>query len=150
MVVTPTLAATAAPLRPVKLGLPLRWLLLRVVGVAVVANLPLLQLPMPALVAWVTQLGLRAVKPLVAPRVARAWVAMVGPTRPLPRAQEPAVVEVGLTLPLQAELAALVATRVAEAVVAGLRSTPWPRALVALAASGWLSSFPMQSEEQNA
>ena len=58
--------------------------------------------------------------------------------------------EVGLTLPLRAEPAALVATRVAEAVVAGLRSTPWLLALVASAASGWLSSFPMQSEEQNA
>ena len=74
----------------------------------------------------------------------------VEPTRPLPRAQEPVAVEVGLTLPLRAEPAALVATRVAEAVVAGLRSTPWLLALVASAASGWLSSFPMHSEEQNA
>ena len=74
----------------------------------------------------------------------------VEPTRPLPRAQEPVAVEVGLTLPLRAEPAALVVTRVAEAVVAGLRSTPWLLALVASAASGWLSSFPMQSEEQNA
>ena len=58
--------------------------------------------------------------------------------------------EVGLTLPTQAAQAALVATRVAEVVVAGLRSTPWPQALVVSVASGWLSSFPMQSEEQNA
>ena len=74
----------------------------------------------------------------------------VEPTRPLPRAQEPVAVEVGLTLPLRAEPAALEATRVAEAAVAGLRSMPWPRALAASAAMGWLSLFPMQSEEQNA
>lgn len=114
------------------------------------ANLPLLQFPTPARVAWATQWALRVVKPLVAPLVAQAWVVTVGPTRPLPKAQELVAVEVGLTLPTQAEQAAPAATRVAEAVVAGLRSMPWPRVLVASAASGWLSSFPMQSEEQNA
>lgn len=150
MAATPMLVATAARLRLGKLAPLPPWLLLRVVGVAVVANLPLLRFPAPALVAWVTQLGLRAVKPLGAPRVARAWVVTVGPTRPLPKAQEPVAVEVGLTLPTQAEQAVLVATRVAEAAVAGLRSMPWPRALVASVASGWLLSFPMQSEEQNA
>ena len=51
MVAAPTLAATAAPLRPVKLGLPLRWLLLQVVGVAVVASPQLLLLPTRGLVA---------------------------------------------------------------------------------------------------
>ena len=131
-------AATAARLRTGKsVPLPL-WPLLLVVAVAEAVSPQLPQLPTPGQVAWVTQLGLRAVKPLAAPPVAQAWAATVGPTRPLPKAQEPVAVEVGLTLPLRAEPAALVATLVAEVVVVGLRSTPWPRALVASAASGWL------------
>ena len=72
------------------------------------------------------------------------------PTRPLPKAPEPGAAEVGLILPLLAEQAAPVATLVAEVAAAGLRSMPWPRALAVSAALGWLSSFPMHSEEQNA
>ena len=95
-------------------------------------------------------LALRAVKPRAAPLVVLAWVVTPGPTRPLPKAPGAAAVEVEVTLPMRAERAALVATRAVAAVAAGLHSTPWPRALVASAVPGWLSSFPMQSEEQNA
>ena len=150
MVATPMPAATAARLRLGKsVSLP-PWPLLLVAAEAEVVSPQLLQLPTPAQVAWATLLALQAGKLRVAPPVAQAWVATVGPTRPLPKAQEPVAVEVGLTLPMLAEQAALVATLVAEVVAAGLRSMPWPRALAVSAALGWLSSFPMQSEEQNA
>lgn len=147
---TPMLAATAARLRLGK-SVPLPpWPLLPVAAEAEVVSPQLLQFLTPARVAWVTQLVLRVGKLRVARLEALAWVVTVEPTRLLPKAQEPVAVEVGLTSPTQAEQAVLAATRVAEAAVAGLRSTPWPRALAASAASGWLSSFPMQSEEQNA
>ena len=132
------LAATAARLRPLKPEFPPLWPLLLVAAEAEVVSPQLLQLPTPVLAAWATPRALQAGKPLVAPPVAQAWVATVGPTRPLPKAQEPVAVEVGLTLPMLAEQAALVATLVAEVAAAGLRSMPWPRALAVPAASGWL------------
>ena len=92
----------------------------------------------------------QVVSPLEAPLVARAWVVTPGPTRPLPKAPGAAAVEVEVTLPMRAERAALAVTQAVAVAAAGLHSTPWPRALVASAALGWLSSFPMQSEEQNA
>ena len=144
------LGATVARLRPGKSGLllPLLWPLAVAEAEVVSPQRPLF--PTPALVAWAMPWAPQVVRPLVAPRVARAWVATVGPTRPLPKAQEPVAAEVVPTLPTPAALAALAATPVAEAVVAGLRSKLWPRALEASVASGWPSSFPMQSEEQNA
>ena len=109
----------------------------------------------PGMVAWPERLVTStSCMPLAfsstPPLVVLAWVVTPGPTRPLPKAQEPVAVEVELTLPMQAEQAALAATLVAAVVAAGLRSTPWPRVRAASAALGWLSSFPMQSEEQNA
>lgn len=144
------LAATAAQLRQLKPGLLLPLPMHQVAAEAEVVSPQLPGFPTPGLVARVMLLALRAVKPRAAPLVARAWVVTPGPTRPLPKGQGVAAVEAELTLPMPAERVALVATRVVAAAAAGLRSMPWPRALVASVASGWLSSFPMQSEEQNA
>lgn len=146
------LAATAARLRPLKPEFPPLWPLLLVAAEAEVVSPQLPRLQTLGPVARVILLALRAVKPLAAPLVVvvLAWVVTPGPTRPLPKAQGAAAVEVEVTLPMQAERAALVATRAVAAVAAGLHSTPWPRALVASAVPGWLSLFPMQSEEQNA
>ena len=142
-------AATAARLRPGKSGsLPL-WPLLLVAAEAEVVSPQLPRLPTPGLVARVMLLALRAVKPRAAPLVVPAWVVTPGPTRPLPKAPGAAAVEVEVTLPMRAERVALAVTRAVAAAAAGLHSTPWPRALVASVALGWLSSFPMQSEEQN-